>query len=72
MKGDPNRDTVALRRVKPFVTDGTGKKAGEVTNTFSIVIWGGGDLMTVASKETRTGKVYENVAVYDRVLEEVK
>ena len=72
VKGDPNRDTVALRRVKPFVTDGAGKKAGEVTNTFSIVIWGGGDLMTVTSKETRAGKVYENVAVYDRVLEEVK
>ena len=72
VKGDPNRDTVALRRVKPFVTEGTSKKAGEVTNTFSIVLWGGGLLMTITSTETRDGKAYENVAVYDKVLEEVK
>ena len=70
--GDPNRDTVALRRAKPFITEGTSKKAGQVTNTFSIVIWGGGLLMTITSTETRDGKVYENVAVYNKVLEEVR
>ena len=72
VKGDPNRDTVALRRTKPFITEGTSKKAGQVTNTFSIVIWGGGLLMTLTCTETRDGKVYENVAVYNKVLEEVR
>jgi hypothetical protein len=70
--GDPNRDTVAWTRAKPFITEGTGKKAGRPTNTFSMVIWGGGLLMTVTSTETRDGKVYENVAVYNKVLEEVR
>jgi hypothetical protein len=36
------------------------------------VIWGGGLLMTVTSTETRDGKVYENVAVYNKVLEEIR
>jgi len=70
--GDPNRDAVALRRAKTFITEGTSKKAGQATNTFSIAIWGGGLPMTITSTETRDGKVYENVAVYNKVLEEVK
>ena len=68
VKGDLNRDTVAWKRVKPFVTEGVSKKAGEVTSTFSILIWGNGLLMTITSKETRDGKTYENVAVYNKVL----
>lgn len=72
VRGDPNRDTVALRRTKPFIIEGTSKKAGQATNTFSIVIWGGGLLMTETSTATRDGKVYENVAVYNKVLEEVR
>jgi len=70
--GDPNRDTVSLRRTKPFITEGTSKKAGQATNTFSIVIWGGGLLLTETSTTTRDGKTYENVAVYNKVLEEVR
>ena len=70
--GDPHRDTVAWRRTKPFITEGASKKAGQGTNPFSIVIWGGGLLMTITSTETRDGKVYENVAVYNKVLEEVR
>ena len=70
--GDPHRDTVALTRAKPFITEGASKKAGQATSTFSIVIWGGGLLMTITSTETRDGKVYENVAVYNKVLEAVR
>jgi len=70
--GDPNRDTVALRRTKPFITEGVSKKAGQATDTFSLVIWGNGLLMTITSTETRDGKAYENIAVYNKVLEEVK
>jgi hypothetical protein len=70
--GDPTRDSVALTRAKPFITDGTSKKAGQGAATFSIVIWGGGLLMTITTTETRDGKTYENVAVYNKVLEEIR
>ena len=68
VKGDPNRDTVSLKRVKPNVTEGTSKKAGEVTGTFSILLWGNGLLMTVTSKDTRNGKTYDNIALYQKVI----
>ena len=66
--GDPYRDTVALKRIKPHIIQGTSKKSGEVTSTFTIILWGNGLLMTVESKDTRDGKVYENRAVYNKVL----
>jgi hypothetical protein len=66
--GDPYRDTVALKRLKPHMVEGTSKKAGQVTSTFTIILWGNGLLMTVESKDMRDGKVYENRAVYNKVL----
>ena len=66
VKGDPNRDTVALKRVKPNLTQGISKKNGKMTGTFEILLWGSGALMTVTSKEIRGGKTYDNVATYDR------
>src|SRR5438874_641147 len=40
VSGDGERDSVALKRVKPFITEGTTKKSGSVVSDFSIVIWG--------------------------------
>ena len=69
VKGDLNSDTVALKRIKPFITAGTSKKAGKVTSTFSVMIWGNGMIMTIRSKETRNGETYENVELYNRVIQ---
>jgi hypothetical protein len=69
--GDPYRDAVVLKRVKPHMVEGTSKKSGEVTGTFTIVLWGNGLLMTVESKDIRSGKTYENRAVYNKVLPSV-
>lgn len=66
--GDPNSDSVSLKRIKPHMVEGTIKKAGQATSTFTIILWGNGLLMTVESKDTRDGKVYENRAVYNKVL----
>jgi len=68
VKGDPYSDMVALKRIKPHMVEGASKKAGQVTSTFTIILWGNGLLMTVESKDTRDGKVYENRAVYNKVL----
>ena len=66
--GDPYRSTVALRRVKAHITEGTYKKSSEISGTFTIILWGNGLLMTVESKESRDGKDYTNRAVYNKVL----
>lgn len=69
VKGDPNRDAVALKRNKPFLTDGVSKKAGTATGTFTIMIWANGLRMTITSKETRDGKTLENIAVYTKIVQ---
>ena len=68
VKGDPNRDTVALTRDKPYIVEGVSKKAGEVTGNFRMVVWGNGLIMEFTSKETRNGKTYENFSVFNKVL----
>jgi len=68
VQGDPYHDSVALKRVKAHITEGTYKRSGEVTGTFTVILWGNGLLMTVESKETRDGKTYTNREVYNKLL----
>ena len=63
---DPNRDTVALKRVGTYETKGTSKKAGKVVGTFTVVVSKDGRVLTITSKGTRNGKRYNNVVVYDK------
>ena len=69
VKGDPNADTIAMTRSKPFMIDGTFKKGGQVTSTFGVILWGNGLLMTINSKDTRAGKTYENSVVYNKAVQ---
>ena len=64
--GDPNRDTVALKRVSAYETKGTNKKVGKVVGTFTRVVSKDGRELTITSKGTRNGKRYNNVVVYDK------
>ena len=64
--GDPNRDTVALKRVGTYETKGTSKKAGKVVGTFTRVVSKDGRVLTITLKGTRNGRQYNNVIVYDK------
>ncbi len=65
--GDPNVDTLSLKRVDPFTTESTEKKAGKVVITGTRVISRDGKVMTITSKGTNAkGQSINDVMVYDK------
>ena len=65
--GDPNVDTLSLKRVDAFTTESTEKKAGKVVVTGTRVISGDGKLMTITVKGTTAkGQTFNDMMVYDK------
>ena len=67
IKGDPNADTLSLRRIDRFNTEGTFKKAGKVTYRVKRVVSQDGKIWTLTAEGTNTqGKPYSDVLVFDK------
>jgi hypothetical protein len=66
VKGDPSRDTVVLKRIDAYRTEGVSKKAGKIVGIFNRAVSGHGKVLTIKSNGTRDGRRYNNVAIYDR------
>lgn len=65
--GDPNADTLSLKRVDAFTTESTEKKAGKVVITGTRVISRDGKVMTITTKGTNSkGQSINDVMVYDK------
>jgi len=65
--GDPDRDTVALKRVDDNTLQVTNKKAGKITNTMTIVVAKDGKSRTNSAKGTNAkGTPINNVLFFDK------
>ncbi len=65
--GDPTADTISLKRVDRFNTDGTFKKAGKVTGRVTRVVSKDGMVWTLNVDGTGDqGKPYSSVLVFDK------
>ena len=67
IKGDPNADTLSLRRIDRFNTEGTFKKAGNVTYRVKRVVSQDGKVWTlIAEGMNAQGKPYSDVLVFEK------
>jgi hypothetical protein len=65
--GDSNADTLSLKRIDRFNTEGTMKKAGKVTYRVKRVVSQDGKVWTLTAQGTDPqGKPFTNVMVFDR------
>ena len=65
--GNPDADTISLKRIDPSTVEATWKKAGKVTNTSRRVVSPDGKTMTVTQKGTDAkGQAVNNVIVLDK------
>ncbi len=65
--GNPNQDTVSLKRVNDHTLTATGKKDGKITYTDRRVVSADGKTMTITRNGTNPeGKKYHATAVLDR------
>jgi ketosteroid isomerase-like protein len=65
--GDPNADTMSLKRIDRFNTEGTAKKGGKVTYRVQRVVSQDGRVWTLTLQGTDPqGKPYTNVLVFDK------
>lgn len=64
--GNPNFDTVAYRRINSRTTERIFKKGGKVVNTGRRVLSKDGKTLTITTNNTRNGKPYSDVVVYDK------
>jgi hypothetical protein len=65
--GDPDTDTISLKRIDRFTTEGTFKKAGKVTGHIKRVVSQDGKILTWTSEGTDAkGKPSKSVVVLDR------
>ena len=65
--GDPSADTISLKRVDRFNTEGTFKKAGKVISHLTRVVTKDGKVWTLAVEGTDAqGKPYSYVLVFDK------
>jgi hypothetical protein len=65
--GDPTADTISLKRVDRFNTEGTFKKAGKVTGRVTRVVSKDGKVWTLNVDGTGDqGKPYSSVLVFDK------
>ena len=67
VKGDPNRDTAALKKVDDHTFEIVNKKDGKVTTTNRIVVSRDGKTRTVTATGTNAkGQKVNNTAVYEK------
>ena len=67
VKGDPNRDTVALKKINDHTFELVNKKDGKVTTTARSVISRDGKTRTVTTTGTNAkGEKVNNVAVFEK------
>jgi hypothetical protein len=67
IKGDPNADTLSLKRIDRFKTEGTFKKAGKVTYRVKRVVSQDGKTWQLTSEGTDSkGKSFADVLVFDK------
>ncbi|MBI4443654.1 MAG: hypothetical protein HY649_09810 [Acidobacteria bacterium] len=67
IKGDPNRDTVSLKRLDAHNYEGTDKKGGKVVIIGRGVVSPDGKTLTITSKGTNAqGRTVNDVAVFDK------
>ena len=65
--GDPNRDTVSLKRIDAHSYEFTSKKGGQVTTAGRTVVSPDGKTLTITSKGTNAqGQPVDNVTVFDK------
>jgi hypothetical protein len=65
--GNPNADTISLKRIDDFTIEATTKKAGKVVTVGKRVISKDGKIMTITSKGTNAkGETVNNTLVYDK------
>jgi hypothetical protein len=65
--GDPNTDTMAIKRIDKFTIEGTAKKAGKVTYRVRQIVSQDGKVSTLTVQGTDAqGKPYNNVLVFDK------
>ena len=67
VKGDPNRDTVALKKINDHTFEVVNKKGGKVTTTARSVVSNDGKTRTVTTTGTNSkGEKVNNVAVFEK------
>ncbi len=65
--GDPTSDTISLKRIDQFHTEGTFKKAGKLTGRVTRVVSTDGKVWTLTVEGTDAqGKPYSSVLVFDK------
>ena len=68
--GNPDADSVSLKRVDAYTVEGTQKLAGKLVRTFRRAVSKDGKTLTVTEKGTNAqGQAYNNVVVYDKQSE---
>ena len=67
MKGDPNRDMVALKKIDDYNYEFTNKKDGKVMTSGKVVYSKDGKTRTVTTSGTNAqGQKTSNTVVYDK------
>jgi hypothetical protein len=67
IKGDPNADTLSLKRIDRFKTESTFKKAGKVTYRVKRVVSQDGKAWQLSSEgKDSKGKSFSDVLVFDK------
>ena len=67
VKGDPNRDTVSLKKVDDYTFEFANKKGGKVTTTGKVVYSKDGKTRTITQSGTNpAGQKVNNTTVFDK------
>lgn len=67
VSGNPNADTIALKRIDPYTSEATLKKGGKVTTTARRVVSKDGKTLTLTLKGTNAqGQAVNNTSVYEK------
>jgi hypothetical protein len=65
--GNPNADTLSLKRIDAFTTEFTQRRAGKVVLTGTRIISRDGKVMTITTKGTNaTGQPINDVQVFEK------
>ena len=68
--GNPDADSVSLKRVDAYTVEGAQKLAGKLVRTFRRAVSKDGKTVTVTEKGMNShGQAYNNLVVYDRQSE---
>ncbi len=65
--GNPNADTISLKRIDDFTVEATTKKAGKVVTSGTRAVSKDGAVMTITLKGTNAkGETVKNTLVFDK------